>query len=356
MEINIKKVLFSIVFLAVASTSLCKKNTLRDAIKEGNLEVVKLFVEKDKEIVNKPISPRKMPLYLASKKGHLDIVKYLVQKGAQVNVADGNYSPLLIAIQERYMGIAKYLIEKGANVNEKGLYGGETPIYIAVFFSINPDTNLDFVQYLVKKGAKVNAKTKQFILGGHTVLYQAAKTRQSRIVKYLVLNLAIIHREDFDGIWPKTTRKYLDKMFTLQSRDDNQLKSEISKAIKSKDKDLLPYLFIVALNKIVDKINESRTAISSFSGTLIRDFYRKMENAKNKKKIAEIIAKELEVNSKNIDFSIKFENFLKKALKAIIDSGHSIAPKAKKALKKLGEKYRSKDFEKRMEFVIKDTF
>jgi len=240
----------------------------------------------------------------------------------------------------------KSLVKKGAQINVKNK-NKEIPLHIAAMFG--PDV----VKFLVKKGADVNAKTRE----EKTPLADAVEVGLVGLdtVKFLVLNLAIINRWDVGNSKNKVYYEFLEKIFAVQGLTDKELKSEISKAIKSKDKDLLPYLLIVSLNKIVDKINESKAVIPSFAGTLIRDFYKKMKNVQNKKEIAGIIAKELEIDPKSIDFSTTFKSFLKKALKAIIDSGHSIAPKAKKALKKLGG-YRSKDFEERMEFMIKETF
>jgi len=292
MEIKKKKTLFSViflvtVFLVIATTSFCKKNTLRDAIKEGNLEVVKLCV---KEAGGLP--------------------KY-VDVGNKI-------SPLYAAIMYGHFNIVKYFASNGADVNEKVevssvLY--ESPLCLAIIMS-----SLD-------------------------------------IIKYLILNLARINLFDINDAKTGEVKDYLYKIVKIQNLalTDKKLKAEVSKAIKSRDKDLLPYLFIVSLNKIVDKINKSKKSLVSFSGTLIHDFYKKMEKAQNRKEVAGIIAKELELKPGSINFSSTFGEFLRNVLKAIIDSGHSIAPKAKKSLEKLGL-YKWKDFEKRMEFVIEKTF
>lgn len=106
---------------------LLKKSTI------GNIEEALLmscnihnrlyFFEKLSNIVSLKDKSWYMPLSTACNSGNIEIVKLIIQSGqVDVNYTDSNsqfYAPLIIAIEKRYNDIAKVLIENGANVNIK---------------------------------------------------------------------------------------------------------------------------------------------------------------------------------------------------------------------------------------------
>ncbi|CAL1546674.1 unnamed protein product [Lymnaea stagnalis] len=92
-------------------------------VKNGELNDIKTFVEKEGVDVNKAIQGR-LPLHYAADYGQTEVIEYLISKGAKVNEPDKyGISPLLSAIFEGHTASVKLLLEKGANKNEKSPEG-----------------------------------------------------------------------------------------------------------------------------------------------------------------------------------------------------------------------------------------
>lgn len=102
---------------------------------------------------------KKTPLQLACYNGNIDMVKMLVDKGADVNYTKINavYSPLICAIMgqsENDLEIVKYLIDKGANVNYST--NVERPVISWLVQSRTVSENgLEILKSLVDAGADV---------------------------------------------------------------------------------------------------------------------------------------------------------------------------------------------------------
>ncbi|KAF5353857.1 hypothetical protein D9758_010567 [Tetrapyrgos nigripes] len=147
---------------------------LHNAARDGNLDIVKVFVENGAD-VNAGGGLYGFALQAAAYGGHLDIVKYLVEKGADVNSKGGVYGFAVQAAADR-MDIVKYLVEKGADVNAEGGYYG---------FALQAAARwgyLEIVKYLVEKGAGINAEG-----GKHgSALQAAAYWGRLDVVKYFV--------------------------------------------------------------------------------------------------------------------------------------------------------------------------
>lgn len=130
--------------------------------------IIKDETPKAKELLNKTSiirgiksivkNPFNEPLKLAIIKGNLDIVKLLIEKGANINVKYDLYNtPLHIAMINGNLEIVKLLIEKGADVNAKN-ETNDTPLHIAMIKG-----NHDIVKLLIEKGADINIENTKLI-------------------------------------------------------------------------------------------------------------------------------------------------------------------------------------------------
>ena len=89
----------------------------------GNIDVVKLLVEKGPAEIDIPTRAGATPLFMAAQKGYLGIVKYLVEQGANIEAeTEAGATPLVVASEKGFLYIVKYLVEeKGANINAGAL-------------------------------------------------------------------------------------------------------------------------------------------------------------------------------------------------------------------------------------------
>jgi len=93
------------------------------AVKTGDLDRVKEFVEKENMNVNMSDGGvfERTPLHWAADFNQVEVMKYLVSKGAKVNAKDHyGITPLLSAVYENHLEAARFLIEKKADVSIKG--------------------------------------------------------------------------------------------------------------------------------------------------------------------------------------------------------------------------------------------
>jgi ankyrin repeat protein len=89
------------------------------ALKNGDLDQVKLIVEQDKELANKTLPSGRYPLCTAADYGQLAVISYLIENGASVNVKDRyGITPLLSAIYEGHTDCVRLLVLKGASKTE----------------------------------------------------------------------------------------------------------------------------------------------------------------------------------------------------------------------------------------------
>lgn len=145
------------------------ENLLRQVLKSGHLDAIKLLIEKlikafsYNEVVNflslastngdfrtikylldlgvnRNIDEA---LFHASKSGNYDVVKYLVDNGAK------NYNlALLVAVESNKLEIVKYLVENGADIH----FENDKAIKIA--------KDREMINYLIRKGSKRGLFTK----------------------------------------------------------------------------------------------------------------------------------------------------------------------------------------------------
>lgn len=134
-------------FLWAAATGA---QELLDAVKAGDLDKVRLIVERDPKIVNAPNPNGETILFAAIVPGrHVEIVEYLLSKGANVNQMNNfHMAPLHLACRRGLpLGTIRLLVEHGADVNAVSKYQGR-PLDMA--YESGDDA---VVGYLTSKGA-----------------------------------------------------------------------------------------------------------------------------------------------------------------------------------------------------------
>lgn len=120
---------------------------LLDAARDGNLNMVKRFIEKGVNIETTDDNGW-TALQIASRQGHLDIVKYLVNKGANVNREDNfSWSPLTEAAWNNHVEIVKYLVDYGADIN------AITPSGMDLVYIADTREYPELLKFLIKRGA-----------------------------------------------------------------------------------------------------------------------------------------------------------------------------------------------------------
>ena len=95
---------------------------LLSAVDKGNVEIVKLLLEKGADpnagIFGKRQQAQTYPLLFAAEKGELDIIVLLLEHGANINISNkSGETPLLIAAHMMNYDAAKLLIDAGADVH-----------------------------------------------------------------------------------------------------------------------------------------------------------------------------------------------------------------------------------------------
>jgi uncharacterized protein len=96
-----------------------KVSPLRQAARNGYLEIVRFFIENGAEI-DARADDKATALTASCSFGQVDIVRYLIEKGADINIKDkDNDTPLNNACAKGRFDVVKLLIEKGADKSIK---------------------------------------------------------------------------------------------------------------------------------------------------------------------------------------------------------------------------------------------
>jgi ankyrin repeat protein/L-ascorbate metabolism protein UlaG (beta-lactamase superfamily) len=156
-----------------------------------NPEVFKLFLEKDKDILNTKSADGTNLLFYAIYAEDTAGFSYLLKQGLDVNSIDSHHiTPLCWAVMYNNSELIKSSINNGADVNFVG-ERGNTPL----LFAIERDS-LTTVKLLVEAGANINAADS----AGLTGLHKATKKGNYKIASYLINKGITIYSKDKDGM------------------------------------------------------------------------------------------------------------------------------------------------------------
>ena len=180
------KTFLAIVFFLIVSAR-AQTQEIFTAVKNNELEKVKVFIEKDNSLVHTKDEAGNTPLHHAAMIGAVEMTEYLLSKGANIDAQNTQLNtPLHEAIQNRKENSSSLLIEKGADVNKANIHN-QTPLHraaslnqkrtgemlIANGASIDPvdrwqrtpflvvarqTGDVEFGKLLLDKGAKINFK------------------------------------------------------------------------------------------------------------------------------------------------------------------------------------------------------
>ena len=115
----------------------------------GELERIRVLVEREGVDVNAQNDFQLTPIQLASLRGNISIVRFLLANGADAAVVNhAGQTPLHSACNFRRVAVAQFLIVNGAADVNASDYFDQTPLHFAA-----GRCRLSFVRYLLARGA-----------------------------------------------------------------------------------------------------------------------------------------------------------------------------------------------------------
>jgi ankyrin repeat protein len=150
---------------------------LRAAAMRGNVNDVKVYVQRDPEAVRRPDAQGFYPIHRAADQGHSEVIRVLLGAGADVNTphATVQATPLEYAAMNGHLDAVRTLMAAGAMVDSVDI-AGRTPLMWAAWKG-----KAEVVQELLKHGADVSRKNKT----GGTALYYAEQNGYAQIAELL---------------------------------------------------------------------------------------------------------------------------------------------------------------------------
>uniref|UniRef100_A0A1Y1NLE7 Uncharacterized protein n=1 Tax=Photinus pyralis TaxID=7054 RepID=A0A1Y1NLE7_PHOPY len=174
---------------------------LRGAIKNDQPEIAKLLLNGCNVMVNSRNTLTDTPLHFAVRNGNLEIVDMLLDRHAEINAknVDGT-TPLHIAVENGHENLVKLLLERGADVNIEDRYG-RSVLYVAA-----ANKHCIIVRRILEFCPDVRSKSNR------TALHVAVRERCCLIVEYLLEYGFYIEREnvnDYELLDAAVTEGYL---------------------------------------------------------------------------------------------------------------------------------------------------
>lgn len=157
-----------------------KIKEMRQALKTGNLIMVKQLLRENKELLN-AMTPFGTWLQVAAAHGQLECTKYLVQCGIDVNehgkgMAEGG--ALKDAAFKGHLEIVKLLYEYGAKLDVSS--GTRNPLFAAIY-----NGHFEVVKFLVENGIDITAHYPVGQLDNVDAYEYARQYGQTEIAEYL---------------------------------------------------------------------------------------------------------------------------------------------------------------------------
>ena len=171
------------------------------ATKNGDLNAVQSFIEKDK--VNIEITNKKglTPLQSAVKNGHLPIVQYLIDKYAKTDVtdSDGNYL-IHIACKKGCYDIVKYFIENSIFDTKIENSNGEIPLVSAI-----ASDSVQIFEYLLQnRASKSSFNLNEFLKTMKSTLVNKILKHNSEHIMGFLIKHRIIDEFNIPDLFTKS--------------------------------------------------------------------------------------------------------------------------------------------------------
>lgn len=150
-----------VLLLVLISISFINCETMKGAVKDGNLMIVDELIKKGED-VNKKDEYGWTPLFWAAYNNQILIVEHLLNNGAKVNHQSTEFinrmprgsSALHVAAFYNFSEVAKKLLNHGADINMTD-ERGRTALIISSYYG-----NLETVRVLMERGADPNIADK----------------------------------------------------------------------------------------------------------------------------------------------------------------------------------------------------
>ncbi len=143
-----------IILAAVALVALAQTENIFEAIEDGDMDTVRLLLERDPGLIEIPDDSGNTPLHFAVAYGQPDIARFLIEKGAPIDAQNQEeFTPLRYASVRNQHEAARALLEAGADTEIPDDYG-RTPLLICA----RETGDVEMARLLLDHGANVNAK------------------------------------------------------------------------------------------------------------------------------------------------------------------------------------------------------
>jgi ankyrin repeat protein/Tol biopolymer transport system component len=163
---------FGIILLAWAFSA----QDIFQVIRNGDVEKLKVLLEKNPALANTPHPFGYYPIHLAALSGRLELVESLIERGADVRVTFREGTVLHAAIYSGSQDVLELLISKGVNL-DAGSESSGPPLLLAARLGRS-----EMAEKLLARGASMNLKDKV----GNTALLLAASCGHKPVVELLL--------------------------------------------------------------------------------------------------------------------------------------------------------------------------
>nr|WP_298292132.1 ankyrin repeat domain-containing protein [Thiomonas sp.] len=156
------------------------------ALRYNSLKVARVLIDDPRVNLNQLNPADENALMIACLQGDLDIVKLMVEKGAEINKP--GWTPLAYAATRGRTAIVKYLLDHSAYI-DAAAPNGSTPLMMAAYFGYDST-----VELLLDEGADPNLKN----AFGYTALTLATQMHHDAIATMLA---KAMHQDRPKGSW-----------------------------------------------------------------------------------------------------------------------------------------------------------